>query len=201
MTRLVGFFKDMEATMAKSVDDAIQSMITNLKEKTGRSLDEWAATARGWGALKHGEIVKRLKADHGLGHGYANLIAQTALSAETGPAAGDDLVEAMFAGPKAGLRPVYDALIERVRGFGGDVEIAPKKANVSLRRSKQFALVQPSTATRLDVGIQLKGVEPAGRLEASGSFNAMVSHRVRVASAAEVDDELVGWLRSAYEKA
>lgn len=201
MPQQVDVFQDMEAKMAKTPDDATQTMIANLKEKTGRSLDEWAATARGWGALKHGEIVKRLKADHGLGHGYANLVAMTALSAESGPAAGDDLVEAMFAGPKAGLRPVYDALLERVQGFGGDVEIAPKKANVSLRRSKQFALVQPSTATRLDVGIQLKGVEPAGRLEASGSFNTMVSHRVRVASAAEVDDELVGWLRAAYEKA
>ncbi|NJL27203.1 MAG: DUF4287 domain-containing protein [Thermoanaerobaculia bacterium] len=187
--------------MAKTLDDATQTMIANLKEKTGRALEEWVATVRGWGALKHGEIVKQLKAEHGLGHGYANLVAHTAAQLESGPAAGDDLVEAMFTGPKAALRPAYDALLARVRGFGDDVEIAPKKANVSLRRSKQFALVQPSTATRLDVGIQLKGVEPAGRLEASGSFNTMVSHRVRIASAAEIDTELVGWLRAAYERA
>ena len=85
--------------------------------------------------------------------------------------------------------------------FGNDIEIAPKKAYVSLRRNKQFALIQPSTKTRVDIGINLKGREPAGRLEASGSFNAMVSHRVRVAGVDEVDEELLGWLRAAYDAA
>ncbi|MEM9305400.1 MAG: DUF5655 domain-containing protein, partial [Pseudomonadota bacterium] len=82
-----------------------------------------------------------------------------------------------------------------------DVELAPKKAYVSLRRQKQFGLIQPSTRTRVDVGINLKGDAPSGRLEASGSFNAMVSHRVRVSSADEVDAELIDWLREAFERA
>jgi uncharacterized protein DUF5655 len=81
------------------------------------------------------------------------------------------------------------------------VELSPKKAYVSLRRSKQFGLIQPSAATRLDVGLNLKGVAAKGRLEASGSFNSMCSHRVRLSSAAEVDDELLGWLQRAYEGA
>ena len=72
---------------------------------------------------------------------------------------------------------------------------------MSLRRSKQFALIQPSTATRVDVGLILKGVEPLGRLEASGSFNAMFTHRVKVGTPAEVDAELIGWLRRAYDEA
>ena len=75
------------------------------------------------------------------------------------------------------------------------------KSYVSLRRSKQFALVQPSTRTRVDLGINLKGDDPAGRLEASGSFNAMVSHRVRLTEADEVDAEVTGWLREAYDRA
>ena len=72
---------------------------------------------------------------------------------------------------------------------------------MSVRRSKQFALLQPSTATRFDVGIVLKGVAPAGRLEASGSFNAMVTHRVRVETIDQVDRELIGWLKRAYQEA
>ena len=88
-----------------------------------------------------------------------------------------------------------------VESFGDDVELAPRKAYVSLRRRKQFGLVQPSTKTRVDLGIQLVGVDPKGRLEASGSFNSMVSHRVRISAAAEVDDELVSWLRQAYDAA
>jgi hypothetical protein len=105
----------------------------------------------------------------------------------------------MFAGPKAPMRPAYDAVIAAVQKFGGDVELAPKKAYTSLRRGKQWALVQPSTASRLDVGLVLKGKPATTRLESSGSFNAMVTHRVRVASVVEVDKELVGWLREAYE--
>jgi len=106
-----------------------------------------------------------------------------------------------YEGTKAGLRPIYDAIIKVVSGFGNDVEIAPKKAYVSLRRNKQFALVQPSTKTRVDVGINLKGQPPTARLEESGSFNAMVSHRVRVTKKGEVDAELESWLKKAYEAA
>ena len=72
---------------------------------------------------------------------------------------------------------------------------------MSLRRKKQFAIAQPSTKDRFDLGLNLKGVAPAGRLEASGSFNAMVTHRVRLASPAEVDAEVLAWLRAAYDGA
>jgi hypothetical protein len=88
--------------------------------------------------------------------------------------------------------------MDAVAKFGGDVEVAPKKAYVSLRRSKQFAIIQPSTKTRVDVGINLKGVAAGPRLEASGSFNAMVGHRVRLSARGEVDQELIGWLQQAY---
>ena len=72
---------------------------------------------------------------------------------------------------------------------------------VTVGDNKQFGLIQPSTKTRVDVGLNLKGTAPTERLEASGSFNAMVSHRVRLASVDEVDGELIGWLRQAYEGA
>ena len=98
-------------------------------------------------------------------------------------------------------RPIYDRLVAELQRFGGDVELAPKKAYVSVRRAKQFAILQPSTKSRFDVGINLKGVAPKGRLEASGSFNSMCTHRVRVEQLAQVDKELVGWLRQAYDAA
>lgn len=187
--------------MAKTPEEMTATMAENLKEKTGKSLEQWVKVAAATKLGKHGLIVEHLKSEFGIGHGYANLIASQTLQPAGEAASGDDLVEAQYAGAKAALRPIHDALMAAVRKFGPDVEIAPKKTYVSLRRSKQFALVQPSTATRVDVGINLKGKAPAGRLEASGSFNAMVSHRVRVENAKDVDAELIGWLKEAYTAA
>jgi hypothetical protein len=188
--------------MAKSPEEMLKNMLDNLKEKTGKSLREWLQEVRASKRAKHGEIVKFLKEKHGVTHGYANQIALQALRPAGAPEPGsDDLVDSQYTGPKAGLRPIYEALVAAVAKFGKDVEIAPKKTYVSLRRSKQFALIQPTTATRVDVGINLKGKPPTERLENSGSFNAMVSHRVRVGSVMEVDAELTVWLRQAYDAA
>jgi hypothetical protein len=183
-----------------TVDDATRNMIRNLEDKTGRSLADWATLARGSGHEKHGQIVVWLKGEHGLGHGYANLVALESRGALTLDAPADDALAAVFAGDKAGLRPLYDAIEAWVTALG-EVEISPKKANVSLRRSKQFALVQPSTKTRMDLGLQLKGVAPEGRLEASGSWNSMVSHRVRLETAADFDDAVKAWLKAAWDAA
>lgn len=189
--------------MSQSPEAALESMIANLKAKTGRSLDEWLKIAKRSGFERHGQVVAFLKKEHGVTHGYANLIAHQALQSDAVSVAGQgvDLVLAQYGGPKAALRPLYDALVTKISAFGKDVELSPKKAYVSVRRSKQFGLIQPSTATRVDVGLNLKGVTSKGRLEASGSFNSMCTHRVRLESVKDVDAELVGWLKQAYEKA
>lgn len=180
----------------------LQSMLENLKEKTGKDIDAWVKLAKASGEEKHGRIVSHLKDRHGLTHGYANLVAHSLLkSAAVMAEPGEDLVGAQYAGAKAALRPWYDALAKSIGAFGKDVDFAPKKAYVSLRRSKQFGLIQPSTAARMDIGLVLKGVAPKGRLEAAGSWNAMCTHRVRVENAGGIDKELLGWLKQAYESA
>lgn len=190
--------------MGKSPEEQTAAMIANLPEKTGHSADEWSKLVMASGKAKHGEIVKWLKSEHGVTHGYANLIAHLVLNAGSGAqnsaSDGDALIDAQYAG-KESLRPIYAALRDRLTAFGSDVEFAPKKAYVSVRRSKQFALIQPSTRTRVDIGIQNKGRKTEGRLEDSGKWSAMVSHRVRLEDTSGVDDELMGWLREAYEKA
>jgi hypothetical protein len=189
--------------MPASPDDMAATMIANMKSKTGKTLEQWLAIAKKTGAEKHGQIVKALKSDHGLTHGYANLVAHKLLKSDAGSkaAGGTDLVAAQYAGPKADLKPIYDAVIKAARSIGKDVEIAPKKTYVSLRRNKQFAIVQPTTRTRVDLGINLKGEPAAGRLEASGSFNAMVSHRVRLGKPADVDKDVKAWLKKAWSDA
>jgi len=188
-------------------DAAMVSMAENLKAKTGKSLEEWVAILKRKNFEKHGEMVAFLKKDHGMGHGYANLVAHTsrggiAISAGapvTASGSRGNPADEIYTGPKTALRPIHDSLMAAIQKFGNDVEVAPKKGYVSLRRSKQFALIQPSTKDRVDVGIQLKGAAPKGRLEASGSFSGMVSHRVRVTSVQDVDKELIGWIKMAYD--
>ncbi len=183
-----------------SPEAATESMIKNLAEKTGKPLDQWIKIARKSKLEKHGQIVSMLKSDHGLTHGYANLVALRTLQGNADAPEGDALLDAQYAGARAAMKPIYDALMVAIKKFGSDVEISPKKAYVSLRRKKQFALIQPA-ASRVDVGINLKGTESTPRLEESGSFNAMVSHRVRVEKAGDVDRQLIGWLREAYDLA
>ena len=189
--------------MAPTPEDMANTMIANMKEKTGKTLEQWLTVAKKTGAEKHGQVVKALKGDHGLTHGYANLVAHKLLKSDAGSqaGAGTDLVAAQYAGPKADLKPIYDAVVKAVNSFGKDVEISPKKSYVSLRRNKQFALVQPSTRTRVDLGINLKDEPANGRLEKSGSFNSMVSHRVRLEKAADVDKDVKAWLKKAWQAA
>jgi hypothetical protein len=180
------------------VDAATQSMIENMRVKTGRSLDEWFVVLDSHPYEKHGEGLAFLKTEHGLSHGFANLIVARHRARGSAPASGSELVDAQYTGSKAPLRPIYDRLVAAVREFGEDVDVAPKKTGVSLRRSKQFAVIEAASATRLQLGINLRGTEPTERLRAAGG---MCTHRVDVRSLDEVDDELVGWLRQAYELA
>ena len=187
--------------MAKSPEEMAANMIANLKEKTGKTLEQWLKVTKKEAFQKHGQIVKFLKEKHQVSHGFANLIAHKTLESDAGSATSGDLVAAQYSGKKAGLKPIYEAVLKTIESFGHDVEVSPKKAYVSLRRKKQFAIVQPSTATRVDVVINLPGTAATDRLEAAGSFNAMVSHRVRVTEVKSVNAELKKWLKAAYEAA
>lgn len=189
--------------MAQSPEEMANAMIANMKEKTGKTLEQWLAIAKKSGEEKHGGVVKHLKSEHGLTHGFANLVAHKLLQSDAASAegGGEALVAAQYAGPKAELKPIYDALIKAAKSLGRDVEVAPKKTYVSLRRNKQFALIQPSTKTRVDLGINLKNDSPTDRLEKSGSFNAMVSHRVRLETPGDVDKDVKAWLKKAYAEA
>jgi hypothetical protein len=178
--------------MAKP-EQQLATMLANIPEKTGKTLAEWQKLIASAKLEKHGEIMKFLKGEHGVTHGFANLITSKAL--ESGEET--DLVAAQYAGGKASLRPLYDEIVAFANSLGKDVELAPKKASVSLRRAKQFALLTPATKTRIDLGLALKGEEPTGRLE---TYNAMCSHRVRLENSDDFDKEVKDWMKLAYSR-
>jgi len=178
------------------MDKALQTMIDNMPEKTGKTLEQWMQILTNENIEKHGVAVKYLKTEHGVTHGFANTIV-TLFNAKNEPT--EDLVTSQYSGKEA-LKPLYDKLITVVSNFGGDVVITPKKTGVSLIRKKQFALIKPATKTRIDLGLKLKDIEVQGRLENSGPFGSMCTHRIQLTSVSDIDEEVTLWLKAAYDK-
>lgn len=187
-----------------AVDKAIQTQLTNIQTRTGKSLAELRAVLQQSGLAKHSEIRAMFQRDLGLGYGDANMLAQVLrdTAAEGTPALAatpDDVVDALYAGAKAGLRPIHDRLMAEIAQLGG-FEIAPKKGYLSLRRKKQFAMIGPATNTRVEVGLNMKGVDANTRLAGMPS-GGMCNYKVNVTGIADVDAELIGWIKRAYESA
>jgi hypothetical protein len=179
-----------------SVDDALRTQIANIEAQSGQSMAQWRDVISQAGLTKHGAIVSWLKADHGMSHGNANRVAIEVLRPADAPA-GDAVIDAIYAGKSAALRPLHDDVIALARGFGSDVELAPKKTYVSLRRKQQFGMVGPGSGGTLEIGLNLPDAPVAGRM---GSGGGMLSRRVRIKTADEFYAELRGWLRDAYDR-
>lgn len=181
---------------------SFQAYLDTVKAKTGKSPADFAKLALAKGLTKHGELVAWLKSDFELGHGHANAIVGVLLKSEARAAGGDEKLEKLFSGKKAVWLEPAKTLISSIQEFGTGIEALPNETYINiLVGKKKMAIVQPASMERLDIGIKLKGVTPEGRLEASGSWNNMVTHRVRINDAKEIDAELLGWLEQAYELA
>lgn len=179
------------------IDKAFETMIANLHKNTGKSLEEWITIVQKENFAKHGEIVKFLKEKHSLTHGFANLIGHRSKSSDAASAPNkDNLIIDQYKG-KETLMPIYECLSAKILSLGKDIEIAPKKANVSFRRSKQFVLIGPATKTRFEVGLFIKDIEPTERLKAEKP-NTMCSHKVSLTHIDEIDEELMNWITQSY---
>jgi predicted transport protein len=182
------------------MDKATLTMLENLKEKTGRSLEEWTIEIAAQKLSKSGDIVKFLKETHGITHGYASTIAMKILGSDAASASDtDELIVAQYKG-KEHLKAYYDRILSEIQTFDGDFEIAPKKAYVSLRRKKQFIVLNPASKTRFEIGFNLKGVAPKGKLEAEKP-DGICSHKINVADINDIDEEVIGWIKMAFENA
>ena len=182
------------------MDKTVVSMLENLKEKTGHSLEEWKGLIASQGLSKHGEIVKFLKEQHNVTHGYASEIALKTLGSDADSSANaDEFIVSQYKG-KEHLKAFYDKLMAEIQQFGGDFNIDPKKTYVSLKRKKQFIILNPASKTRFEIGFNLKGVDPQGKLEAEKP-NGICSHKINLADISDIDQEVIDWIKMAFEKA
>ncbi|TAG58286.1 MAG: DUF4287 domain-containing protein [Cytophagales bacterium] len=182
------------------MDKTVASMIENLKEKTGHSLEEWKNIISKGGFSKHGEIVKFLKETHNVTHGYASEIALKVLGSDADSATNaDDFIVSQYKG-KENLKAFYDKIMAEIEKFGGEFKIDPKKTYVSLKRKKQFIILNPASKTRFEIGFNLKGVEPKGKLEAEKPMS-ICSHKINLSDINEIDKEVINWIKMAFENA
>jgi hypothetical protein len=186
-----------------SLDQAVQTQIDNIQKKTGKTLAELSAIAHKSGFAKHGELRDMFKEKLGLGHGDANALVHAIFASDGTRAADgksdDAVLDEIYSGAKAGFRAIHEKLMKEIKTFG-EFEIVPKKGYVSLRRKKQFAMIGPKTNTRFEVGINAKDLKKNARLleQPKGS---MCNYIVNVSDPQEVNSELIGWIKSAFEGA
>ena len=181
-----------------------QSYMDNILEKTGKTPDDFRAIAEEKGLLAPGtkvaSIIDWLTTDFGLGQGHAMAIVG-ALGMQKGAGlSAEDKIAAQFSGKRSRWRTTFDELLQQVEAFG-EVAVAPTNTYLSLLKGKKKFAIVSITADWFDVGLKLAGEEPTDRFGAAGSWNAMMTHRARLATDEELDDELLDWLRRAYESA
>jgi hypothetical protein len=187
-----------------------KSVLANLSKTTGKSMDDWTRIIKKSGPADDKACYEWLKKEHKLGGTTAWMVAQQAFgksSEDTDPNAylrsAPQWVQAMYAGPKSALRPIHDALIKLGQSMGGDVKVCPCKTVVPLYRSHVFAQVKPTTQTRIDFGLALKGAKkkPPKRLIDTGGLQKgdRITHRIPITSLDEIDEQVQDWLRIAYD--
>jgi len=185
------------------------TQLRNIQARTGKTIAELHAAVAAGGAVKHGERRSWLMAHFQLGYGDANAVALCmgkplpelggGAPAMAAPVAEGDPLAAIYTGAKAALRPLHDAVLAQVKAFG-PVDEAPKKSYVSLRRKKQFAMVGPATKDSIEIGLNAKDLPAHARLKLQ-TPGSMCQATTRITSAAELDAQLQGWLRQAYDAA
>ena len=185
-----------------------QKWVSTLKEKTGRSLDEWLAVVMESGPKTEKSRREWLKQEFKLGTNSAWWIAERAAGkgAETDDPdvylrAAEEYVDKMYSGPREALRPMYEKLLALGLSMGKDAKACPCETMVPLYRRHVFAQIKPTTQTRIDMGFALGALKAEGRLIETGGFakKDRITHRIPISSPAEIDNEVKRWLRVAYE--
>ena len=181
------------------VEKSLETQLANLQERAGKSLDELFAVLEETGLEKHGELRDHLKETLGMGHGDADTLVHVYRQrGDDAPRTVEGELARIYSG-KEKLREIHDRIMERLEDLG-DFEISAKKSYMSLRRRKQFAKVGPATRSEVEVGLDFEHTDPPERLEAEKP-GSMCRWRIRISDPDEVDDELIGWIRQAYEEA
>jgi hypothetical protein len=178
-----------------------QAYMDNIQAKTGNSPEDFRRLAAEKGLDNYRALITWLKGEYKLGQGHANAMAHVILETFDASLSTDQHVDKHFVGAKATWRPAFDTMMRQVNRFGADVRLSPSDSYISINRGDTKIGIFHVTSKKVNIGLKLRGTPPHGRLEPSGAWNSMVTHRVQVTDPREINDEIVAWLREAYDKA
>ncbi len=182
---------------------ALATQLANIEQRSGKTWLELASLINSSNLTKHNELVAMLKATLGMGHGDANTLVHTVRQTDTQSAVADlteqQVLDSLYVGAKAALRPIHDMLLANIQQWG-PFEAAAKKTYVSYRRNKQFAMIGPATNSQLEVGLNIKQLPEDARLKALPA-GQMCNYKVRLKDINEVDSQLLAWLAAAFAAA
>ena len=181
--------------------DMLAKIIAGVQAKTGRDFEAWARVVNESGPAVRKDRVAWLMQTHGLGRTAANLIADIAAGKPKDYGDQKGMLEGMYAGAKAGLRPIYERLVDLGKGLGPEFSMYQCAGQTTFRRNRQFAWVKPATKTRVDLGLALPGYVAGGRLLAVTGTNDKDRIRLRIALSRpeEIDAEVQAWMRQAWD--
>lgn len=184
--------------MPKSPQEWAESVIRNLPDRTGKSLDEWLELVKTTGLTEHKHIVTWLKDECSLGQNTAYMIADKFVGEYEDP---DQMLQNLYKGKEA-LKELYDVIIERARELGEELTVYQCKTYTVLRRGRQFAVIKPATKNRIDVGFALPEVEVTGRLQVARNLGGgdRITHKIGIESTADIDHEFCHWLKAAFDR-
>jgi hypothetical protein len=186
----------------------VQSVIAGMKNKTGRSLEEWLQLTKKEGPSGEKDRREWLKQKHGLGTNYATWIAVRSVgknehdeNPEQYLQHAKDNVEKMFSGPKKHLRSIYDEILKYSLTLGPDIRVSPCSTIVPIYRKHVIAQIKPTTRTRIDLGLALENAKLPRRLINTGGFEKKdrITHRIELTKLGDFDSEAKKWMKVAYE--
>ena len=190
----------MAPTSPREMLDAIAR---NLPKRTGKTLEQWAKLVKSKAPRSTKERVDWLRSEHGLGGPTASVIVAAAEGRDLAATYEDSdaLVDTMYSGGKAALKPIHEAALKAARALGKDVTASARKTYVTLSRKRQFAVIQPTTRTRVDIGFALPRVKPTARLKKTTTVGGgRITHCIACSKAKDLDAEVKKWLKIAYEE-
>jgi len=184
------------------MDKTAEDFFVKMKALTGKTYEEIEGLYLSSGFTKHSDIRSFFMDGLELSYGYANTLVHLITKSDgTSMAEGKDMdviLEEIYDAKKVHLRPIHDAIMDAIYDFG-DFEVVPKKGYLSLKGKRQFAMIGPKSSTRIEIGINIKDIEGTERLleQPKGSMCKFI---VKIQALEEMDSELMGWLKEAYDQ-